>query len=44
MAKKQIAFRLDEEVSQQLLIYAIKHKTSVQEILETYILKLLENG
>lgn len=42
MAKKQIIFRLEEETYQQLQIYAIRNKTSVQKIVEEYILELLK--
>ena len=39
--KKIIGFRLDEEVSEQLKIYAIQNKTTIQKLLEDYVLKLL---
>lgn len=42
MAKKQVSVRLEEEVARALQIYAIENKTSVQAILESYVLKLLE--
>ena len=42
MAKKQIIFRLEEEVYQQLQIYAIKNKTSVQKMVEECVLKILK--
>lgn len=44
MAKKQIIFRLEEETYQQLQIYAIRNKTSVQKIVEEYILELLKKS
>lgn len=43
MAKKQVIIRLNEEVSDQLKIYVIQHKTSVQELLEKYIIKILKD-
>ena len=42
MTKKQVIFRLDEEVYQQLQIYAINNKTSVQKIMEEYVYKILQ--
>jgi predicted HicB family RNase H-like nuclease len=44
MAKKQIIFRLEEEIYQQLQIYAITNKTSVQKIVEEHILEVLKQG
>lgn len=44
MAKKQIIFRLEEEVYKQLQIYAIEKETSVQKLIEDYVMKLLESG
>lgn len=43
MAKKQILFRLNEENIDKFKIYAIKNKTTMQEILEGYVLSLLED-
>ena len=42
VTKKQVIFRLDEEVYQQLQIYAINNKTSVQKIMEEYVYKILQ--
>ena len=44
MAKKQIIFRLEEEIYQQLQIYAINNKTSVQKIVEERISEVLKHG
>ena len=41
MSKKQIAFRLEEDIYKQLQIYAIENNTSVQKILENYVIDLL---
>ncbi len=41
MAKKQVIFRLDEDVYKALQIYAIQNNTSVQRVLEEYVLNLL---
>lgn len=40
--RKLVSFRLDEDIRTKLKIFALKNKTSVQEILESYILQLLE--
>jgi hypothetical protein len=39
--KKIIGFRLDEEVSNKLKIYAINNKTTIQKLLEDYVNQLL---
>ena len=43
MAKKQVLFRLDEENIDKFKIYAIKNKTTMQEILENYVLSLVKD-
>lgn len=43
MAKKQVLFRLNEEIIDKFKIYAIKNKTTMQEILENYVLSLLKD-
>lgn len=42
MSKKQVAFRLEEDIYKQLQIYAIENDTSVQKILENYVIDLLK--
>lgn len=42
--KKVIGFRLEEEVIDQLKIYAINSKTTVQKLLEEYVLKILKQS
>ena len=42
MSKKQVAFRLEEDVYKQLQIYAIENDTSVQKILENHVIDLLK--
>ncbi|KKQ05055.1 MAG: hypothetical protein US15_C0036G0002 [Candidatus Moranbacteria bacterium GW2011_GWF1_36_4] len=42
--KKIIGFRLDEEVSDKLKIYAIENKTTVQKLLEDYVFKILNQS
>ena len=39
--KKIIGFRLDEEVSNELKIYAINNKTTIQKLLEDYVFQIL---
>jgi len=41
--KKVIGFRLEEEISDQLKIYALNNKTTVQKLLEDYVLKILKD-
>lgn len=41
MSKKLIGFRLDEETAKRLQIYAIENNTSIQKLLEEYVLQLL---
>ena len=42
MSKKMVGFRLEEENVNRLKIYAIEGHTTVQKILEDYILDLLK--
>jgi len=42
MSKKIVGFRLEEEISIKLKMYAAENKTTVQKILEDYVLELLK--
>lgn len=44
MQKKLVAFRLEKGVSERLKIYAIENETTVQKILEDYVLNLLKKN
>lgn len=42
MSRKLIGFRLDEATAKQLQIYAIENNTSIQKLLEEYVIRLLK--
>ena len=42
MSKKMVGFRLEEETIGRLKIYAIENHTTVQKVLEDYVLDLLK--
>jgi len=44
MPKKQVIFRLEEETYRKLQIYAIENNTSVQKLVEGYVLNLLKRA
>lgn len=44
MAKKQVIFRLEEDIYKKLQIYAVENETSVQKLIEDYVYELLKSG
>lgn len=42
MSKKLVGFRLEEEISIKLKMHALENKTTIQKILEDYVLELLK--
>lgn len=44
MAKKQVIFRLEEDIYKKLQIYAVENETSVQKLIEDYVCELLKSG